>query len=62
MRTVIVAGGDLYQIALIELGNAAQWWRIAEANGLTDPILTGGLTSLLIPGEDATLTDGVPPQ
>lgn len=61
MRKITVVGGDLYQIALIELGDASQWWRIAEANGIVDPILSG-MTVLLVPGEDATLTDGVPPQ
>jgi hypothetical protein len=61
VRRVTVAGGDLYQLALVELGSALQWWRIAQANGITDPMLSG-LNTLIIPGDDSSLTDGLPPQ
>ena len=58
MRTVTVAGGDLYRLALQYLGDATAWNRLAQANGLTDPVLTG-LTTLRIPTADPTQTGGV---
>ena len=60
MRTVTVAGSNLYRVAANELGDALQWWRIAELNGLSDPQLSG-LNTLLIPDRNATLSDGLPP-
>jgi hypothetical protein len=36
-----VAGGDLFHIAAQQLGDATQWIRIAQLNGLSDPMLTG---------------------
>lgn len=48
MKTLTVAGGDLYRIALDELGDATQWTRIATLNGLIDPVLTG-IVTLKIP-------------
>ena len=55
---VTVAGGDLYRLALQHLGDATQWTRIAQANGLTDPVLTG-LVTLKMPAADAAQTGGV---
>ena len=43
-----VAGGDLYRLALQYLGSAEQWERIARANDLTDPVISG-LVTLVIP-------------
>ena len=60
MRTITVAGGDLYRLALQDLGDATQWNRIAQANGLADPVLTG-LVTLRIPPADATAGGGVDP-
>lgn len=54
-----VAGGNLYQIAATQLGDATQWIRIADANDLTDPFLTGVVT-LVIPDRNASLTGGLP--
>jgi nucleoid-associated protein YgaU len=48
MRTVTVAGGNLYQIAAQQLGDATQWIRIAQLNKISDPVLLG-VTTLLIP-------------
>jgi len=48
MRTVTVAGGDLYRVALREMGDATLWQAIAQANGLSDPVLRGVVT-LVIP-------------
>lgn len=47
-KTVTVAGGSLYRVALDEYGDALLWTRIAQANGLTDPWLVGVIT-LTIP-------------
>jgi hypothetical protein len=56
-RRVTVAGGTLFRVALIELGDATQWDRIAAANGLTDPWLAGVVT-LIVPARDATAGNG----
>lgn len=37
MRTVTVVGGDLYRLALLHLGDATQWNRIAQLNRPTAP-------------------------
>ena len=58
MKTITVAGGNLYQLALEHLGDATQWNRIAQANGLIDPVINGVVT-LKIPQKDASQTGGV---
>ena len=58
MKTRTVIGGDLYRIALQELGTAEQWVRIAKLNGLVDPVLTGVVT-LKIPPVDKNAGGGV---
>ena len=58
MKTSTVGGGNLFQIALQELGDATQWNRIAELNGLIDPFLTG-LVTLQIPKYDPSAGGGV---
>lgn len=40
-RTVATAGGNLFQIAQKEYGDANGWTAIAQANGLTDPFIQG---------------------
>lgn len=40
-KTITVVGGDLFRIALNELGDARQAVRIAQANNLTDFFLDG---------------------
>ncbi|GAB0115315.1 hypothetical protein [Acidisoma sp. C75] len=61
MRTVTGIGGDLFEIAAAELGDATQWIRIAQLNRLSDPLLPGGYT-LLIPDYDAQAGGGVATQ
>jgi hypothetical protein len=61
MTTITVAGGNLFQIAAVQLGDATQWIRIAQLNGLQDPMLSG-LQTLLIPAIDSTAGGGVPAQ
>jgi len=39
MQTIEVAGGNLYALAAQYLKDASQWIRIAQQNGLTDPVL-----------------------
>lgn len=58
MRKVTVAGGNLFQLALQYLNDATQWNRIAQANGLIDPVVTG-IVTLTIPAVDANAGGGV---
>ncbi|GLR67563.1 hypothetical protein GCM10010909_22440 [Acidocella aquatica] len=57
-RIVTVAGGNLFAIAAQYLNDATQWIRIAQLNGLVDPILPG-VTTLGIPAVDASAGGGV---
>jgi hypothetical protein len=61
MRSITVAGGNLFQIAAEQLGDATQWIRIAQLNNLSDPMLVGVLT-LLIPDRDPSAGGGIAPQ
>lgn len=58
MRVVTVAGGDLFRLALEQLGDATQWNRIAKLNGLDDPVLEGLLT-LRLPERDVGAGGGI---
>lgn len=50
LNQIQVAGGNLFRIALQQLGDAQQWFRIADVNDLSDPWLnTGAIVTLLIP-------------
>ena len=59
MRTVVVAGTNLFALAAQELGDATQWYRIASLNNISDPLIFG-LTTLVLPDLDASATDGLP--
>jgi nucleoid-associated protein YgaU len=48
VRTITVGGGNLYDLAAKEYGNAMGWVNIAKANNLTDPTITG-ISTLVIP-------------
>ena len=61
MRTITIAGGNLFRIAAEQLGDATQWIRIAQLNGLTDPELNGVIT-LRIPNTDLSVGGGVASQ
>jgi hypothetical protein len=61
MRTITVAGGDLFHLAAEYLGDATQWNRLAQVNGLTDPVLSG-LATLLVPDVDAAEGGGIASQ
>ncbi len=61
MRTITVTGGNLFQVAAQQLGDATQWIRIAQANGLSDPMLEG-LVTLRIPAVDPSAGGGIATQ
>lgn len=64
MKTVTVSGGDLFHLALAQLGDATQWNRIAQANANPaggppiDPVISG-IVTLNIPSVNPLLTGGV---
>ncbi len=58
MTNITVAGGNLFQIAAAELGDATQWIRIAQLNDISDPFLTG-IISLLIPDINSSAGGGI---
>ncbi|OUJ16487.1 hypothetical protein HK28_12480 [Acetobacter sp. DsW_063] len=66
MATVKVTSSDrtLYHVAAAQLGDATQWWRIAQLNGMSDPDLSSFTTpvALQLPVVDSTQTDGIPDQ
>ena len=59
MRTLVVAGTNLFAVAAAELGDATQWYRIAALNRLNDPMVFG-LTTLQLPDYDSTASGGLP--
>ncbi len=61
MRTITVVGGNLFQIAAEQLGDATQWIRIAQLNRLSDPMLDGVVT-LAIPNADKNAGGGIAAQ
>lgn len=61
MRTIEVAGDNLFRLAAVHLGDATQWIRIAQLNRISDPMLRG-LTTLLLPDVDRNSGGGIAPQ
>jgi len=61
MRSITVAGGNLFRIAAEQLGDATQWIRIAQLNGITDPMLSGVL-ALRIPSTNPNAGGGIAAQ
>ena len=61
MLVLSVAGGNLFEIAARQLGDATQWIRIAQLNGLSDPMLSGVLT-LVIPDANTAAGGGIASQ
>ncbi|MGN6536405.1 MAG: hypothetical protein ACTHKQ_11840 [Mesorhizobium sp.] len=57
-RVVTVAGGNLFTLAAQYLGDATKWYQIAQANGLTDPMLTG-ISTLIIPQNSIPSNGGI---
>jgi hypothetical protein len=58
-RTITVAGANLFRLALVYLGDASQWTRIAALNGLTDPVLAGIMTLQIPPYDPAAGNGGI---
>jgi hypothetical protein len=61
MRTITVAGGNLFRIAAEQLSDATQWLRIARLNRLNDPMLSGVVT-LQIPDQNLSAGGGIASQ
>jgi hypothetical protein len=61
MQTITIIGGNLFEIAAVQLGNALQWINIARTNELTDPMLTGQ-NQIIIAPYSSTFSDGIGPQ
>jgi hypothetical protein len=57
-RIVIVSGGTLFHLAAKYLNDATQWIRIAQANNISDPVLTG-VKTLVIPDVNANAGGGI---
>jgi len=51
MQDITIAGGDLFRIAMEQLGDATQWIRIAQLNDIADPWIDG-VRVLRIPETD----------
>jgi len=66
MREIMVSGGNLFRIAMEELGDATQWIRIAQLNNIADPMLASltlpGVITLRIPAIDISAGGGVATQ
>jgi nucleoid-associated protein YgaU len=58
VQVIVVTGGNLFAIAAKYLNDATQWIRIARANNLSDPVLTG-VNTLIIPQVDAAAGGGI---
>ena len=58
MRSITVVGGNLFRIAAEQLGDATQWIRIAQLNGLSD-FLVVGLVTLQLPDMNANAGGGI---
>lgn len=43
-KQISTAGGNLFQIAQSQYGDATAWTALAQANGITDPFITGTAT------------------
>ena len=61
MQKFTTMGGNLFEIAALQLGDALQWINLARANNLRDPMLSGR-QELMIPPFSSSLSDGIGPQ
>jgi hypothetical protein len=57
-QTITIVGGNLFALAAVYLNDATQWIRIAQANGISDPVLIG-LNTLIIPPVNPTAGGGI---
>ena len=61
MQSIIISGGNLFEIAAAQLGSAMQWINIAKVNNLNDPMLSGQ-NAIIIPAISPAFADGIGPQ
>jgi hypothetical protein len=61
MKTVTVAGDNLFRVAAEQMADATQWIRIAELNELSDPMIIA-VTELQIPDCDPAAGGGIAAQ
>jgi hypothetical protein len=61
MKSIQASATTLFHVAAQQLGDATQWIRIAQLNGLSDPQITG-IVTLLIPDVDPSQTGGIAQQ
>jgi hypothetical protein len=61
VQSITMIGGNLFEIAATQFGNALQWINIARTNKLIDPMLSG-TNIILIPKLSSTFSDGIDPQ
>ena len=61
MRTITVSSADvsLFHVAAKELGGACNWIRLAQENGIVDPMITS-VGTLQIPTIGTKNTTGLP--
>lgn len=55
LKTVTLSGGNLYQIASDQYGDATKWDSLATVNGLSDPNLSG-INTIAIPSNPQSTT------
>jgi hypothetical protein len=58
VTSLYVASANLFALAAQYLGDATQWYRIAQLNGFTDFLVSGLTTPILIPPADANASNG----
>jgi hypothetical protein len=61
MQRITIIGGNLFEIAAVQLGNALQWINIARVDKLTDPMLNGR-NQITVPPYSSAFSDGIGPQ
>jgi hypothetical protein len=61
VETITIAGGNLFRVAAEYLNDATQWIRIAQLNGINDPVIHG-VTTLLIPHLNPNAGGGIASQ
>lgn len=55
VKSITLSGGNLYQVASDNYGDASYWESLAIVNGLTDPQLTG-INTIIVPTTPSTTT------
>ncbi len=58
MHEITIAGGNLFRVAMEQLGDATQWIRIAQQNAIADPWIDG-VRTLALPPVDPNAGGGV---